>query len=332
VARVLAVRIDAHGGPEVLCAVEVAEPAPGPGQVLVRHEVIGVNYVDTQHRAGAPYPVQLPLIPGIEAAGQVVSVGPGVDGLREGDRVAYAGPIVGVYAELAAVPQDVLVPVPDELPSQAAAAVLLQGMTAHAMTHDVHQGSAGEWALVHAAAGGTGSLLVQFLIEQGVRVLASTSAQPKAEYLRGLGVERVINHRHSDLVEAVRALVPGGVDVVFDSVGRATFEASLRSVRPRGLIVAFGQSSGPVAPMDIARLSGLTGEGLPGSVWLTWPTLVDYNSTRETLVGRAAAVFGAVVEGTIRPAIAESLPLRDAARAHELLEAREVIGKILLEV
>jgi NADPH:quinone reductase len=329
---VLAMRMDAHGGPEVLRAVELAEPAPGPGEVVVRHEVIGVNYVDTQHRAGAPYPVQLPLIPGIEAAGRVVGVGPGVDGPREGDRVAYAGPMVGVYAELAAVPQDVLVSVPDELPSRVAAAVLLQGMTAHVMTHDVRQGSAGEWALVHAAAGGTGSLLVQFLIQQGVTVLASTSSERKAEYLRSLGVEQVIDHRHADLVEAVRGVVAGGVAVVFDSVGRATFEASLRSVRPKGLVVAFGQSSGAVASMDIARLSGLTGEGLPGSVWLTWPTLVDYNATREALVGRAAAVFDAVLDGTIRPAIAESLPLRHVGRAHELLEARAVIGKVLLEV
>jgi NADPH:quinone reductase len=240
--------------------------------------------------------------------------------------------MVGVYAELAAVPQDVLVPVPDELPSRVAAAVLLQGMTAHVMTHDVRQGSAGEWALVHAAAGGTGSLVMQFLIQQGVTVLASTSSERKAGYLRGIGVEHVINARRVDLVEAVRAVVPGGVDAVFDSVGRVTFEASLRSVRPKGLIVAFGQSSGAVAPMDIARLSGLTGEGLPGSVWLTWPTLVDYNATRDALVRRAAAVFEAVLDGTIRPAIAESLPLRHDARAHELLEARAVIGKVVLEV
>jgi NADPH:quinone reductase len=327
----LAVRIDMHGGTEMLRAVQVATPTPGPGQVLVRHEAIGVNFVDTQHRAGAPYPVELPLIPGIEAAGQVDGVGAGVEGIREGDRVAYAGPMVGVYAELAAVPQEVLVPVPDEITSKTAAAVLLQGMTAHVMTHDVHHGSSGEWALVHAAAGGTGSLLVQFLLRQDVRVLASTSSPQKAEYLRNLGVEHVINHRDIDLVEEVHSIVAGGVDVVFDSVGRATFEASLRSVRPKGLIVAFGQSSGPVPPMDIARLSGLTGERLPGSVWLTWPTLTDYNATRHALLGRAAAVFASVREGTLRPAIASSLPLTDAARAHKLLDAREVIGKILLE-
>jgi NADPH:quinone reductase len=327
----LAVRIDMHGGTEMLRAVQVATPTPGPGKVLVRHEAIGVNFVDTQHRAGAPYPVELPLIPGIEAAGQVDGVGAGVEGIREGDRVAYAGPMVGVYAELAAVPQEVLVPVPDEITSKTAAAVLLQGMTAHVVTHDVHHGSSGEWALVHAAAGGTGSLLVQFLLRQDVRVLASTSSPQKAEYLRNLGVEHVINHRDIDLVEEVHSIVAGGVDVVFDSVGRATFEASLRSVRPKGLIVAFGQSSGPVPPMDIARLSGLTGEGLPGSVWLTWPTLTDYNATRHALLGRAAAVFASVREGTLRPAIASSLPLTDAARAHKLLDAREVIGKILLE-
>jgi NADPH:quinone reductase len=292
---------------------------------------IGVNFVDTQHRAGAPYPVELPLIPGIEAAGQVDGLGAGVEGIREGDRVAYAGPMVGVYAELAAVPQEVLVPVPDEITSHTAAAVLLQGMTAHVTTHDVHHGSSGEWALVHAAAGGTGSLLVQLLLRQDVRVVASTSSPQKAEYLRDLGVEHVVNHREIDLVEEVHSIVAGGVDVVFDSVGRATFEASLRSVRPKGLIVAFGQSSGPVPPMDIARLSGLTGEGLPGSVWLTWPTLTDYNATRHALLGRAAAVFDSVREGTLRPAIASSLPLTDAARAHELLDAREVIGKVLLE-
>ena len=200
----LAVRVDEHGGPEVLRPVEVAAPDPGPGQVLVRHEVIGVNYVDTQHRAGAPYPVQLPLIPGIEAAGQVIGVGEGVEELREGDRVAYAGPMVGVYAEVAAVPQDVLVLIPDKLSSKAAAAVLLQGMTAHVMTHDVHHGSAGEWALVHAAAGGTGSLLVQFLLQQGVRVPTTASSAQKAQYLRGLGVDHVINAQRVDLVEAVR--------------------------------------------------------------------------------------------------------------------------------
>lgn len=297
----------------------------------MRHEVIGANFVDTQHRAGAPYPVELPLIPGIEAAGRVMAVGPDAHGLRQGDRVAYAGPMVGVYAEAAAVPVDVLVPIPDELTSQAAAAVLLQGMTAHAMAHDVHRPTAGESALVHAAAGGTGSLLAQFLIDQGMTVLASTSSRQKAEYLHSIGVEHVINYRESDLVEAVRAIVPDGVDVVFDSVGRATFEASLRSVRPKGQFVAFGQSSGPVPPMDIARLSGLTGEGLPGSLWLTWASLGDYNDTRDALVRRAAEVFKAVLDGAISPTIAGSLPLSNAARAHELLETRAVTGKLVLE-
>jgi NADPH2:quinone reductase len=229
----LAVRVDVHGGTEVLRTVQVAEPIPGPGQVLMRHEAIGVNFVDTQHRAGAPYPVELPLVPGIEAAGRVVGVGAGVEGVRAGDRVAYAGPMVGVYAELAAVPHEVLVPVPDAVTSRSAAAVLLQGMTAHVMTHDVHPGSSGEWALVHAAAGGTGSLLVQFLLHQDVRVLASTSSPQKSGYLRDLGVEHVINHRDVDLVEQVHGIVAEGADVVFDSVGRATFEASLRSAPQR---------------------------------------------------------------------------------------------------
>jgi NADPH2:quinone reductase len=298
----------------------------------VRHEVIGVNFVDTQHRAGAPTQVSLPLLPGIEAAGHVTSFGREVSGFQAGDRVAYAGPMVGVYAELAAVPAGVLVRLPDDLTSRAAAAVLLQGMTAHVMARDVYRGQAGEYALVHAAAGGTGSLLVQFLLADGVKVIASTSSAAKCEYLRGIGVEHAVDYRIDDLVEAVHQVVAGGVDVVFDSVGRATFEASLRSVRPRGLVVAFGQSSGPVPPMDIARLSGLTGEGLPGSLRLAWPTLTDHNATRQALEDRAAAVFGGVLDRTLVPTVAESMPLRQAARAHELLESGSVIGKLLLDV
>ncbi len=327
----LAIRIDVHGGPEVLRPVDIAQPTPGPHEVLVRHEWIGVNFVDTQHRVGTPYPVTLPLIPGIEAAGIVVEPGAGVADLAPGDRVAYGGPMAGVYAEFAAVPRPVLVAVPPGLPTRDAAAVLLQGMTAQLVTHDVHLGRPGETALVHAAAGGTGSLLVQFLLSQGVTVIASASPGPKAAYLRSLGVEHVLDSRRPDVEDAVRDVVPGGVDVVFDSVGRATFETSLRAVRPMGLIVEFGQSSGPVPPIDIARLSGLTGEGLPGSLTLTWPTLSDHNATPEALGGRAAAVFEAVLDGTLRPAIAGTFPLREAARAHELLESRSVIGKVLLE-
>jgi len=327
----LAIRIDAHGGPEMLRPVDMVQPTPAPDEVLVRNEWIGVNFVDTQHRVGTPYPVTLPLIPGIEAAGIVVEPGAGVTDLGPGDRVAYAGPMVGVYAELAAVPRSVLVAVPAGLDNRDAAAVLLQGMTTQLMTHDVHLGRPGETALVHAAAGGTGSLLVQFLLAQGVTVIATASPGPKTAYLRSLGVDHVLDSRRPDLADAVLGVVPGGVDVVFDSVGRATFETSLRAVRPMGLIVEFGQSSGPVPPVDIARLSGLTGEGLPGSLTLTWPTLSDHNATRKALVGRAAAVFQAVLDGTLRPAIAGTFPLREAAHAHELLESRSVVGKVLLE-
>lgn len=301
-----------------------------PGHVLVRHDAIGVNYVDTQHRAGEPYPVDLPLIPGIEASGRVVDAAPGVDTFVAGDRVAYAGPMVGVYAEIASVPAAEVVRVPDDVAADEAAAVLLQGMTAHVMTHDVYNSTDDTVALVHAAAGGTGSLLVQFLLAQGATVIASTSSEAKSTYLRALGVQHVINYRESDVVESVHALSPAGVDVVFDSVGRATFESSLRAVRPMGTIVAFGQSSGPVAAMDVARLSGLTGENLPGSLWLTWPTLTDYNRTREALAARAEAVFGAVVERRLSPSIAGRIPLDEASRAHELLETGSVIGKLLL--
>jgi NADPH:quinone reductase len=328
----LAIRIDVHGGPEVLRPVEMATPELGPTDVLVRHEWIGVNYVDTQHRAGRPYPVTLPLIPGIEAAGTVGAVGAAVRSFRLGDRVAYAGPMVGVYADQAAVPEDVAVPVPGTLSTRDAAAVLLQGMTAHMVTHDVHAGSSSETALVHAAAGGTGSLVVQFLVQQGTTVVGTASSTEKARFVRSVGARHVLDSRRPDLADAVRALVPGGVDVVYDSVGRATFESTLRAVRAGGLIVAFGQSSGPVPPIDIARLSGLTGEGLPGSLWLTWPTLNDHNATRSALVDRAAAVFRSVENGGLRPSVAAIYPLREAARAHERLEGRDVIGKILLEV
>jgi NADPH2:quinone reductase len=328
----LAIRIDELGGPDVLRPVEVPVPVIGPSELLVRHEWVGVNYVDTQHREGTPYPVTLPLIPGIEAAGTVAAVGAAVRGYTLGDRVAYAGPMVGVYAELAAVPEAVAVAVPDGLATRDAAAVLLQGMTAHMVTHDVRAGSPGAAALVHAAAGGTGSLVVQYLIHQGATVLATASSPAKAAYIRSLGVEHVLASRDPDLARAVRDIVPGGVDVVYDSVGRSTFETTLRVLRTGGLIVAFGQSSGPVPPIDIARLSGLTGEGLPGSLWLTWPTLSDHNATRDALVGRAAAVFEAVLDGVLQPSVAATFPLRDAARAHERLASREVIGKILLEV
>ena len=262
----------------------------------------------------------------------MVAIGAAVHDFTLGDRVAYAGPMVGVYAELAAVPEAVAVAVPDALTTADAAAVLLQGMTAHMVTHDVHAGAPGETALVHAAAGGTGSLVVQYLVDQGATVLATASSPLKAAYARSLGVEHVLTSRDPDLAQAIRDVVPGGVDVVYDSVGRATFEASLRAVRTGGLIVAFGQSSGPVPPIDIARLSGLTGEGLPGSLWLVWPTLSDHNATRDALVERAAAVFDAVIEGVLRPTVAATFPLRDAALAHERLASREVVGKILLEV
>lgn len=328
----LAIRIDRHGGPEVLTPVAVAEPSASPGQVLVRHEVIGVNFVDTQHRAGTPYPVEAPLVPGIEAAGRIVQADPAADGWAVGDRVAYAGPMVGVYAEIAAVEAHDLVAVPDALSLELAATSLLQGMTAHVVTHDVHECSPGQVALVHAAAGGTGSLVSQYLLRQGAAVIGTVSSEAKAAFLRDLGVAHVVNRHQEDVVAAVRRVAPAGADVVFDSVGAATFEVSLRAARAKGVIVAFGQSSGPVPPTDIARLSGLTGEGLPGSLWLTWPTLVDYNATPDDLARRAAAVFDAVAVGDIVPAVAESFPLARAADAHRLIESGTVIGKVLLEV
>src|SRR4051812_43047394 len=262
-----AIRVDAFGAPDVLQVVELPTPEPQEGEALVCHTAIGVNFVDTQHRAGAPYSMILPFIPGTEAAGIVAAVGPAVTGVQVGDRVAYAGIMPGVYAECAAVPADRLVPVPEGLDPRMAAAALLQGTTAHYLSHSAYPLQPGDTALVHAAAGGVGRLLVQHAKQRGATVIAVVSNQAKARIASADGAEHTIVASASGFAAEVRRLTNGrGVDVVYDSVGQATFEESLAALRARGLLVAYGQASGAVPPFDIMQLAGVKrppGNGSP---------------------------------------------------------------------
>lgn len=327
----LAHRIEEFGGPEVLGLVDVDEPACGPDEVVVQHLHVGVNFVDTQHRRGAPYPVELPLIPGIEAAGRVIAVGDRVRDVAAGDRVAYGGVMAGVYAERAAVAADQLIALPDDVPTEIAAAVLLQGWTAHMLACDVAPGE-GDTVVVYAAAGGTGALVVQLAVGQGRRVIGVASGSERCTYVESLGADVVVDRRAGGVLDAVLAASPGGVDVVFDGVGGPVFDEARRMLRPRGHLVAFGQSAGPVPPIDPAVLSGISPVGGPGSLSLTWPTLNDHNATAAARRARADAVFSMVRAGTLTPRVDEVVDLADAARAHRLVEAGAVTGKLVLSV
>jgi NADPH2:quinone reductase len=326
-----AIRVDAFGGPDVLQVVELPTPEPQEGEALVCHTAIGVNFVDTQHRAGAPYSMVLPFIPGTEAAGIVAAVGPAVTGVQVGDRVAYAGVMPGVYAECAAVPAVRLVPVPEGLDMRMAAAALLQGTTAHYLSHSAYPLQPGDTALVHAAAGGVGRLLVQLAKQRGASVIAVVSNQAKARIARADGAEHTIVASASGFAAEVRRLTNGrGVDVVYDSVGQATFEESLAALRARGLLVAYGQASGAVPPFDIVQLAGFNRPPGNGSLFITWSSNADYTATREELLWRARDVFDGMLNGTLRVEIAETFALSEAAAAHRLLESRTVIGKLIL--
>jgi NADPH2:quinone reductase len=326
-----AIQFDQHGSPDVLRLIDVPHPLPAPQGVVVRNEVIGVNYVDVQHRQGGYYPVALPLIPGIEAAGIIASVGADVRGFAVGDRVAYAGYMGGNYAEYTPVPQEQLVPIPADLPAEAAAAGLLQGMTAHCLTHEVFPVQVGQTVLIHAAAGGVGALLVQLAKHAGAVVIATVSSAEKAAFARDIGADHVINYREQDFAPAVNALTRDeGVHVVYDAIGKPTFDGSLAVLRRCGHLVIYGQTGGGVPPIDINRLSGLTEPKTRGSLSLTWAALSHYNIERDTMLARARAVFDLMRAGGLQTHISHRLPLADAAHAHRLLEAREAFGKIVL--
>jgi NADPH2:quinone reductase len=316
-----AIRVHEPGGPEALVVEDVPLPEPGPGQARVRLHAIGVNFIDVYHRTGL-YKVPAPYTPGSEGAGVVTALGEGA-AARIGDRVAWAGAL-GSYAEEALVPAEKLVPVPDGLEWDEAAALPLQGMTAHYLATDTRRLKAGDVALVHAAAGGVGLLLVQVAKMKGARVFGTVSTDEKAALARGAGADETIRYTEEDFLEEVRRLTGGrGVDVVYDSVGRTTFDRSLESLAVRGTLALFGQSSGVVPPVDPARLA-------VKGVFLTRPTLWHYTATREELLGRAADVFSWVANGLLKLRIHRTFPLDAAADAHRLLESRQSVGKLLL--
>ena len=320
-----AIRIDRTGGPDVLQLVDVPTPSPGAGEALVRHAASGVNFIDVYMRTGL-YQRPLPFIDGSEAAGVVEAVGDGVTDLKAGDRVAYAqSPTLGGYAEYNAVPARLLVKVPDGIDERDAAAVMLQGMTAHYLVNDTFPLRAGQVALVHAAAGGVGALLVQLAKAKGATVIATVGTDEKAQLAREAGADHVIVYAKRDFAEAARELVgEHAVDVAYDSVGKETWERSLSLLRPRGMLVVFGNSSGPVPPVEPQKLAAA------GSVFFTRPTLANYISTRAELETRSRELFDAMLGGKLHVRVGATYPLADAAQAHRDLEARKTVGKLLL--
>ncbi|WP_337843958.1 quinone oxidoreductase [Thermus sp.] len=315
-----AIRVRETGGPEVLRLEELPTPRPGLGEVLVRLEAIGVNYIDTYKRKGL-YPVPLPFTLGEEGAGVVEQVGEGVVGVRPGDRVAFAN-VQGSYAEYQVVPAERLVPIPEGLDSRLAAALLLQGMTVHYLLESTYPVRPGDQILVHAGAGGVGSLLIQWAKRKGATVYATASTEEKRALCRALGADYALPYE--GFAQAVKALSGGGVDVVYDGVGKETFGGSLEALRPRGTLVLFGQSSGPVPPLDPQVLNRM------GSLFLTRPTLHHYTQNRKELLWRAGEVFRAAREGWLRVKIGAEFPLEKAREAHEALEGRRTVGKVLL--
>jgi len=304
--------------------VDLPTPSPGPHQALVRLAVSGVNFIDVYHRSGA-YKVDRPISLGSEGVGTVEAVGPDVADVAPGDRVAYAM-VRGSYAEYAVVPADKLVKIPPGLDFRAAAAAMLQGMTAHYLTHSTYPLKKGDTCLVHAAAGGAGGLVVQMARMRGARVFGTVSSAEKARIARDHGVDTAIIYTEQDFAAEVKRLTDGrGVDVVYDSVGKTTFDKSLESLRPRGMLALFGMSSGQVPPVDAGVLA-------KGSLFLTRPSLAHHVLTREELLWRAKDVLNAVASGALKLRIDSTYPLAAAAEAHRALESRKTAGKILLEI
>jgi NADPH2:quinone reductase len=319
-----AIQIHETGGPEVLRPVELPIPEPGPGQVLIRVEAVGVNFIEIYFRKGQ-YKAPLPLIPGSEAAGTVEELGPGVNGFTVGDAVASVS-VLGSYAEYALVPAAQLVKVPAALTPEQAAAAMLQGMTAHYLAHSTFPLKKGDTALVHAGAGGVGLLLTQMATRLGARVFTTVSTAAKAQLSLEAGACHAILYTKRDFESEIKRLTDGkGVDVVYDSVGRTTFEKSLGCLRPRGMLALFGASSGPVPPFDLGQLSG------KGSLFVTRPTLWHYLGSRAELEWRARDVLGWVARGELKLRTEHIYPLAEAAQAQTELEARKTTGKILLE-
>jgi NADPH2:quinone reductase len=319
-----AIQVKQVGGPEAMEVVEMAVPQPKANEAVVKLAASGVNFVDVYFREGRYKAAVLPFVLGQEGAGVITDVGAEAKSVKVGDRVAWTG-VQGAYAEYAAVPADRLVPIPQAVSDQQAAAAMLQGMTAHYVSHDTFQLKQGETALVHAAAGGVGLLLVQMAHNIGARVIATVSTEEKAKLARAAGAHEVILYTHSDFEAETKRLTDGkGVNVVYDSVGKTTFEKGLNVLRPRGMMVLFGGSSGAVPPFDPVLLLQ------KGSLYLTRPTLVNYIATREDLVARSGAVFSMIATGKLKLRIEHTYPLAEVQRAHRDLEGRKTTGKLLL--
>lgn len=318
-----AIRIHNHGGPDVLTYEEVAVPEPTAGEARVKVEAIGVNFIDIYHRTGL-YPLKTPFTLGMESAGIVDAVGEGVTDVKIGERVAYAM-IPGSYAEYAIVPAARLAPLPAFIDAKTAAAIMLQGMTAHYLTRSTYALKKADTALVHAAAGGVGLLLVQVAKMLGARVIGTVSTEAKAELAKQAGADEIILYTQSDFLVEVKRITHGqGVHVVYDSVGATTFDKSLDCLKPRGTLVLFGQSSGPVSPFDPGKLAA------KGSLFLTRPSLAHYTLDRAELLQRAGELFDWIQAGMLKPRIDNVLALKDAAAAHRLLEGRKTTGKLVL--
>ncbi len=322
-----AIRIHQHGGPEVLKWEEMDPGKPGPGEALVRQEAVGLNYIDVYHRTGL-YPLpSLPATPGLEGAGVVVEIGEGVTEVAVGDRVAYAGMPVGAYAEIRRIPAHRLVRLPAEISTLQAAAMMLQGMTARYLLKGCWPVGPGTTLLIHAAAGGVGLIVCQWAKHLGATVLGTVGTPEKAEVARAHGCDHPIVYTKEKFAERVKEITGGrGVDVVYDSVGQATFFSSLDCLRPMGIMVSFGQSSGPVPPIDIALLAQ------KGSLFLTRPSLMTYTARREDLLAHAEDLFAVVQGGAVRITIGRTYPLAEASRAHRDLEGRKTTGSSVLTV
>jgi NADPH:quinone reductase len=311
------------GEPEVMVVEEVEAPDPAEGEALVRLDAIGVNFIDVNQRSGA-YPISLPFTPGTEGAGVVEAVGPGVSEVSLGDRVGYAG-VPSAYSQYVTAKASRLVPLPDAIGTDLAAAVMLQGMTAHYLVNSICTFNEGDWCLIHAAAGGVGLLLTQLAKRRGLQVIGTVSTATKADRARGAGVDQAIDYTQEDFAASVHELTHGaGVRAVFESVGKSTFDKSFECLSKRGYMVLFGQASGPVDPVDIRRLQR------GGSLFLTRPSLVDYTSTREELLWRGQEIMNLVASGDLEVHIHERYPLTEAPAAHWALQTRQTTGKLLL--
>jgi NADPH2:quinone reductase len=318
-----AVRVHKNGGPEVLTLDEIPVPEPKAGEACVKIAAIGVNFIDIYHRTGL-YPMRTPFTLGMEGAGVVNEVGKGVAEVKKGDRVAYAM-ILGSYAEYAIVPASKLAPLPANIDAKSAAALMLQGMTAHYLTHSTYPLKQGETALIHAAAGGVGLLLIQIAKQRGATVIGTVSSEAKAQLAKEAGADHVILYTQTDFLTEVKSLTESrGVHVVYDSVGQTTFDKSLDCLRPRGYMVLFGQSSGPVSPFDVGKLAA------KGSLFLTRPSLAHYTLDRAELLQRANDLFNWTAAGKLKLRIDKTLRLAEAAKAHRDLEERKTTGKVIL--